>query len=582
MPAELTLGSFDLVGGEGDGWQVETIAEGMSFGAPAGRDVVVRTLLQDGAAMSRDGYDNREVTCGVLITAADSLGLALGEAALAAEIGKRNELIWTPPDDLGPSSRYVVVMSSMSQDWDDWGYMEPGTHGVRWVLSLTCKPFAESIDRVVVAAVGSGSIPPTPVTVLVDDCTSVTNWVGSPNAPATSGGAVRETVVVAGSGAGAAYTDLSLQRDGTVDMTGTPLLRVSVSSVGSGSVPSDPIVVRVGGVELEPVARLGEFVYYRPPTTFGKIEFLVTQQFIKQTGASGATLSVNDITRTNVVPFIGTGRQQFRSLEVAGSARTEGSLQIAHETAALGVVAVYTNADDRSGYQPACRQYRTAGGAVTGDVTTASGQYSPLNAGTPETYDIPSRAVPEGTYAPMARLKHATPGYYPITLTASLLSGSLELGSVSVTQNMYVTSSWALYPLGSLSLPPVAVPPGSLAKVRLKLSSTGAVQVDDTYIFNTTIGALSVVDCGTGTPVAGGPANRLWIDTASLDVPRPAMWVGTLADRSDAHHVEGLKIQSEMPHRFPPGPVNLFTVSDAEYVAASLDFHPAWHSNAAS
>lgn len=586
MSAELTLGAFDLIGGDGNGWKVETLAEGMSFGSAAGRDVVIQTLLQDGAAISRDGYDNREVTFSVVITASDSLGLAQGEAALAAEIGRRNELVWTPPDNWGPPSVFVVVMSSMQSEFNDWGEMESATYGRRFVLSFVCKPFAQSRDRVVVAAVGGGVAPPAETKFLVDSCDVVGGWAAvSPNTTlVAAGGQIRYQQAAQFTGSDQV---VSASRTGVIDTSATPYLLIDVVPIGCRFGVPPSIVINGGTSEIKAAAsgaspdipgatRLWFPIPVSTVTSFVLSAVTVASPF------TARTIWVEAVYRTNREPFIGTGRQQFRSLTVTGSARTEGSLQIAHETSALGITAVYTNRDDGSGYQPACRQYRTAGAAVSADSTTASGSSSLLNGGTPETYDIPSRAVPEGTYAPMARLKATTPGYYTVTLIASLLSGAFELGSVTISQIVNVTSTWAMYELGSLSLPTVAVPSGSLAKVRLELSAGGAVEVDDTYIFNTTIGALSIVDCGTGTPAPGGASNRLWIDTASLDVPRPAMWVGTQTDRSDAHHVEGSKIQSEMPHRFPPGPVNLFTVSDALYVAASLDFPPNWHSNAAS
>lgn len=595
MNHSLKLGNFDLVGGGfGADYTVETIAEGMNFGMARGRDVVVETLLQDGAAMSRDGYDNREVTFGVLITAADSLGMAQGEAALAAEIGRRNKLVWQPPDQWGPPSVYVVVMSSMEFEFDDWGEMQPGTVGRRFVLSLTCKPFAQSLASVVIEAVGSGETPPVEDTVLVDNCASATGWESAFIGTTVSAVSGRLRVGNLPSATGAAQ--MVVRRTGTVDLTGTPFLILDVYPrmgkpvwsqshvsfpVGSGTQSVFPIATGpspdfAGATRLwfrPEVAALSSFwvgAYILPPAPY--FPTLIPLDY-----------EIESISRTNLAPFTGTGRQQFRSLIVTGSARTEGSLQIAHETQSLGVVAAYTNRDDGSGYQPACRVHRTGGGSVDPDSATASGSSSPLNAGTPETYDIPTSAVPPGTYAPMSRLRADVAGFYNVTLTASLLSGSSELGSVTMTRSVEIGTSWKLHELGALPLPTVAVPAGSTAKIRIELSSTGAVEVDDTYLFNLTIGALTWVDCGTGTPAPGGSSNRLWIDTASLDVPRPAIWVGTQADRSDARHIEGGKVFAEMPHQFEPGDVNLFTVtSNALNAAASLEFYPNWHSNAAA
>lgn len=585
----LTLGAFELVGGGfGTDYTVETIAEGMDFGEARGRDVVVQTLLQDGAAMSRDGYDNREVTFGVLITANDSLGLALGEAALVAEIGRRNELVWTPPDQWGPPSVYVVVMSSLSFEFEDWGEMQPDTIGRRFVLTLICKPFVGSRDRVVVEAVGSGEPPPVENTVLVDNCSTTTGWapLGDPSYGTTISSVSGQIRVVNGEDNNYPYgLYIGAQRTGTIDLTATPYLIIDVRPtqgvprwssalitgdvrpIASGPSPDFPACVRL---------------WFRPNVPSLASLYLDVLMSPDREGQTQG-FAIEQVARTNLAPFTGTGRQQFRSLIVTGSARTEGSLQVAHATQSLGEVLVYTNTDDGSGYQPACRGFRTGGGTVSSDPATASGSSSPLNAAAPETYDVPSSAVPSGTYAPMSRLRATTPGFYVVTLTASLLSGTTELGAITMTRTLELGTTWKLCELGALALPTVAVPPGSTAKVRIELSCPGAVEVDDTYLFNLTVGALSWVDCGTGTPATGGSSNRLWIDTASLNVPRPSMWVGTLADGSDRHHIEGTKVYSEMPHRFEPGDVNLFTLtSNALYAAASLDFIPQWHSNAAA
>lgn len=602
MTAELVLGTFAMKGGGNAFYRVETIAEGMDFGDAEGRDVILETLLQDGAVITRDGYGNRVVTFGVLITArADgTLGLAIGERDLAAQIGRRNQLVWTPPDELGPPAVYTVVMSSLSFDFNDWGALKPGTVGRRYQVTLTCKPFVNSINKTIVEAIGSGELPPVEDTHLVDDCSAT-----FPPGPSGGGWEVVDSVTqIWGTGFIRVQQDaqntsdgiqhVGVRRVGVIDVSTSPYLMIDITPGVSSSIAGTPTLLVSGGLgSPRPAIGTGP-----SPDVPGAVRCWFDVSAV--TAISSFTLfvpvyaapylthrfNVNRVERTNLPPFVGTGRQQFRTLTIPGSARTEGSLQIWHDTSSLGLVAAYSNVADGSGYQPPCRRHRNPGfgGTVESDTSTASGSLSPLNAATPETYDIPATAVPEGTYAPMARLKADVAGYYNVTITASLLVGTNPLGTVTVTKSVNLATGWRLIPLGALPLPPVAVPPGTDTKVRVQLSAAGAVDVDDLYLFNLTVGALTLVDCGTGAPSAGGPANRLWIDTATLDRTYPTMWVGTEADGSDKHHVSGVDtVRSEQPHRWPPGEINLFTLTDnALFAAAQLEFYESWHSHPAS
>lgn len=573
----LVLGSLDLIGQDFNDFKIETIAEGMNFGGADPQDVVTQTLLQDGSSVATDRWDNREITFGVLISGPDLIAVAAGEKALYAELARRNTLTWTPPDGWGPPTVYDVLTSWADFDFDDWGEMEPGTIGRRFAIRLTCLPWGRDVEKTVVPAIANGETPPSPVEVVVDDCSSTASWSSINSALSVVGGtAIQATWTVGKQAAG-------MQRSfSSIDASLTPYLVVDWKPVSG---PFVPIIVGDSNGSFEQVASgpspLGPSMtrtWFKAPTT---ITGIVIQWVLASRLAGSA--QVHSIERTNVDPFVGTGRQQFRSLVVGGSARTQGSLQIAHDTDALGDVLVYTNSDDQSGYQPACRQYRTAGGTVTPDTSTASGSRSPLDAATPETYDVPARAVPQGTYAIMGRVKMRTGSASPLlTVTAATRGGGIDSTVRSTARFAPLTTAWSIVEIGRLTLPPTAVPSGSSSVVRLKATASAAVDIDELWIFNVDIGVLTWVKAGTGTPATFGASNRVWLDTATVDRPRPSVWLGTQADRSDARHALGVgECETPGTHIFPPGPVNLFTVTTgAENAAASLEYYRSWANNA--
>lgn len=599
---QLTLGSFDLIRGEGNGWKVETIAEGMDFGSAAPVDVVTRTLLQDGSIVSTDRWENREMTFGVLITGADLGSLAAGEVLLYAELAKRNQLVWTPPDGWGPATVFDVLTSWADFEFNDWGEMEPGTIGRRFVVRLTCAPFARSLGEETIEAVAAGEPLPVEETFTVDDCSTDTGWsaafeTGSGPGYSNFGpDATAEDQVVAGTnwndmGSVIRYPTLdgflSLRRSGlTSDMTDTPYLVVDTFvsvAAGTGWISE----VKVNDVPVPVMARIGSKLYFdcRHIATLTSVDITAYVRWSTRSGALGWALWVQDITRTNVPPFIGTGRQQFRSLAVRGAARTEVSLRIMHDTSALGEVLVYTNAaDEQRGYQPACREFRVPGGVEpTPDSSTASGAYSTVNVGSPEVYDVPAQTLPPGTFLIMGRFRRAVTGPLLIGASARTRIGGADSDQVTTGDIISMTAGeWQIAALGRLTLPPTAVPPVTDAVVRISVEPTAEVQIDDLWLFHTTLGALTWVNCGTGTPAPGGPFNRLWLDTATLDWPRPAIWMGTEADGSDRRHADSSEVRAFGTHTFPPTEVNVFTVtSNAENAAASGRYTPAWPNNAA-
>lgn len=597
---QLTLGTgFDLIGGTGDGWMVETIAEGMNFGSASPVDVVTATLLQDGAVETTDRWENRDLTFGVLITGETLSGLARGEAALYAELARRSTLTWTPPDGLGLPSVYEVLTSWAEFEFDDWGEMKPVDVGRRFVVRLRCAPWARSVDEVLVESITGGVAPPAEATETVDACTSPTGWAVSSRsntAPDGDAGLTGPTVsggAIVGGFTWATepwlwptlFTNVSLTRTGlSADMDDTRFLVIETdwSSPISGLMTKQTF--RVNGEVVNPAAQVGSKIYIdcAEIATVTSVEVEVRFSYTTRYDAT-MTVRVHEIIRTNQPPTIGTGRQQFRSLPVYGAARTQGSLQIEHETLPLGQVLVYTNVEDGSGYQPACRQYRSGGATAVVDGQTASGFRSPMTPSAPEVYTIPAARVPAGTYELLTRVRSASTGTPIVGASAVTLIGGVSAAPASTSAIVALTANvWSVQSLGLLTLPPTALPKETSASVRITVTPSVNMDIDDLWICNLTTGALTRVDCGTaGSPSPGGPFNRLWIDTATLEWPRPAIWVGTEPDRSDARHVDSSECQAAGTHTLPPGAVNVFAMtSGAPYAAVRGRYHPRWPNNA--
>lgn len=158
MSVSLVLGDLNLIDKDGSPFAVELLAEGTEWGNPLPEEVAIQSLLQDGDLVEHTRDGNREQALRIVIKASDSAALAEGEAALMAELYKRNTLTYTPADGWGPPTVFDVVTSSLQQIPDDLAEVRAGErhYSVR-VISL---PFGRSVDEV--------TFTPTPTSVGTD------------------------------------------------------------------------------------------------------------------------------------------------------------------------------------------------------------------------------------------------------------------------------------------------------------------------------------------------------------------------------------------------------------------------------
>jgi len=157
-----------------------------------------------------------------------------------------------------------------------------------------------------------------------------------------------------------------------------------------------------------------------------------------------------------------------------------------------------------------------------------------------------------------------------------------------------VNGSYANYTLGRIQLPNIDVDlAASNAVVRISIQGgtsipANAFSLDEGWLFNTSIGALTVVNCGTAAPASGGSANRVFMEPPTVTTPRPTIRIGFASDRSDSYFpaatASGLGFLSawQMP-TFTPPLTNVFTVtSNALDASVTLRYFQRWHTNAGS
>lgn len=578
---QLFLGDFDLIRGGGFDYRMETLAEGASWGNAEPIEVVVRSLFGDGSQVTTEGFDNREVTFDVMISADTSTGLALGEADLYRELVRRNQLKWTPPDGVAPVTVFEVLTSSLTHQFNDEDDLLTQR---RFTVRLVCEPFSHSLTEVVAVALEQPANGVTPTVAAIDDGTSAAAWTG--NRPIQQ---VGNYIKVDGAKV------MTVRRNGTFDTSvtkyisfeyATPkgelaFLAVSVVPADGGVVQNVKLVARGPGSS----ARWNRYTVLVTGPSYTAIVFKATYNHFEK---KGAEFNVRKVTRSNQSPLVGTARQKFRTLDVAGGVRTQGSLAIEHEASSLGQVLAYTWPDEGSGYLPPMRPWLTSSETPIQDSTLVSGTSTRID--TAITYDVPTARLPEGAYQMVARVRSNIAGVaQTINWTAQLRVGTSGVGTVlsgSRVVSPPAGGGWVYVVLGRPMLPPARVRANSTAVVRVTVAAASAaasdIDVDELWMFNMSIGALLQVDCGNTAPAPGGSSNRLWLDTQTTDDPRPAIYRGFSADRSDAFDA-GINTAAWDDQQFVPPTMNVFTVTpNALDAAVSLRHFPHWHTHAAS
>lgn len=593
---ELTFGDLLLTGPfQATDWTYKTLGDGMTFGSAQPLEQTIASLLQDGSLVVTRGHDNREPTFLVKIEAEDAISLAEGEKALFLECSRPNLLSWTPPDGLGATSVFEVFTSSLEPIFDD--VKELLVQRV-YRLRLVCHPFTRSVDEVVTPALEDPPVSPT--VVVISDGTSAIGWTSPDPGLISTAGKILVTghrtstppVWLPGGGmdqyGGAADATLTMA---ATDFSVTPYLSLEVTPAAGVQVGSWAPAVYADGVLLDlvhsvPISGGKRFTYLvedASVTTLRILQTLTQQVTHGATPGSQPKISLDNISRTDLNPGISTtGQSSLRRLTVEGSARTQGSLAVTHETGGLGDVILYTSPVLVDDYQPELMRYHVGGGrTVDADAVITGSQSNLMSA------SVPIGVLPPGGYVLVARMMTETFGGEDVDLAwtaETVIGGEVVATATSDAVRLPLLDHvFANYLLGGLVLPPAAVPGESTGTVDITIPGLSAQQIDEVWAF--WVGddsALTLVTCGEGTPTPGLIHNRLWVNSPTILDPRPTVYVGTEDDQSDAFHAGGLAAAWGL-HSFTPGPMLVYIANSGEpNPAMELRHFPRWFTHAVS
>jgi hypothetical protein len=559
---------------------------GTDYGAPDASPEVLTSFLTDGDLELTPRSGNRTLTLPVLIEATDLSALAAAEKALQLECDKTlNTLYVDPGDGAGEPFQFTVMRAQATFVRDD-DYERAGYH--LWSVTWRALPWPEAASEVTVAALpASGS-----TTTSVDTMSSVTGWTaavdGTSVTPTTAGGQITVSKTSLTNGT---HT-FTATRTGSIATSSTKYLALDWKA-GAGTVATgitavgDGVNLPVIASQASPTAGYTRTWFQAAASSVAAVTFSVTTK-ITTAFDVGITNSVvlDDLNRTDVRPSLGSAKQQLRSLTVKGSAPTRGSLSVQHASTSLGDVLIYTCPDDGSGYVPAMRNYHTSG-SVTSDSTAVSGAYDALDGShTTVGYTVPYSAAPEGDYLVMARmLSTSTSDAVNLSWQFKTAVSGTVIGTVPVASTLLpVTTGYELYRVGSMvHLPPfdATASPNSSVTLTVTWVSGVGVRLDEVFLFNLSTGRLSQFSCGTGTAASGGPANRLWVDSPSVDNDGMGRYMmGFAADRSDAYTA---LVAATHPgvHEFEPPGMKVFTVATNPTTAVDVAYRyrPTGHSS---
>lgn len=546
---------------------------GGDHGAPESVVELVASMLADGDLVQQVRHGNREITLTVIVEGATLGALAENEATLRRACSRQTTLEFQPGDVDSPASVFEVLSAEMRHARDD----DNETNLLhRWELSLTCAPFARSVDPVTVEAL---AVPGSETLVTVDTCDLATGWSATSNggpAPvdmAWAAGAVSVHELLNPGG-----QTLTLTRTGFINFTPTPYLQVEMGyRADLGSLPVTCTVggALSGGATLSPLEQRllspGRFLY-----TFDTAGVTVESlTFTSVTSADTADLKIYNVARTDMPPNI-TRRQSSRIIEAGGTERTPASILVASpDDTPLGLTIVHTCPEQGMGYSPPLRRWRTYGNTVyTDNPLTVSGAYESLGPNH-VVHVVPSESLPPGGYLLCARLWASSPGSAQIEVLTDTSTPDGEIVQ-QVARRTFVSFSaanvWQFTPIMVLTLPSARMTSGTVAVDILNLDGASInVEMDEAWLFRMDDDcALTVVDSAHPNLRLDSPN----VSTGSV----PMVWTG---GDSEWFHPGG-RLLAMGSHNLVPEGVSMFTVTaNVDHPQTTATFYRRWHSNAA-
>lgn len=543
-----------------------------TWGNPSPITVALLSLIRQGSLVAYDHTENREPVLKIAVEADDGDLLARGEKALQLECERANTLTWTPPDGSGEPSVFDVVWSSLDFSFDD---QQELLRRRVYLLKIQALPYAREANLVTTAAQASGS-----EVVTVSDGSSLTGWSDQTGSGiASTAGAIVITQENTYYAAAAFWTQ-------TVDLTVGSYVAViwQTSAAVANSLTcwlasADSLFYFEGRMPMVASSVSGGWTtsYFAIPAGWTTTPKMLFRVFFP--GAGTSTLSIDKFSIWNGLPFIGTARQKALGILPGGSVRTQGSIQVSHATSSLGKTIVYTTPTS-TGYLPPLRQWLSSSSGVTPDATVLSGNRNGITTAT--VYRVPVTSSPAGRTEAWAWLRNANAVTIRVDVTAVSVMNATTIGSSQTSQTdvVFGANVWQLAYLGTFTLPPSQVGPSGYVQISIQRGTTAeAPEIDEGYLFGTDAGRLTVVDCGTSAPVAGGPSNRLWIDGPDPSQPQGGVWRGNASDKSDAWHAGASATPWEIHDFDSEGTTIFFATPNATDASASLTHYRRYHTH---
>lgn len=487
------------------------------------------------------------------------------------------------------ASATVQVGSDWTTTWSgtsSWGvktFTTPAAPAT--AIRMKALPFADSssflggpslwnLDAVLVTEAGTGYTPS-----YFDGATTATTaltyaWSGTANLSTTTATWTSPTLaVVSGAVKGTVYgrSSASIRRTGTVTMSSLKYMRLR----GTASAYSDGQVTIAdnGGAAITPISysynqTTGAYdIIINRPAGFAAIDITFSRTGGSISGTTGLFVASDQIDITDN-PFA-SGKAQTRQVTIYGSQRTELSLTVlgldAAGTTPVAIgerVLVHTAAagtDSRAKFV-GCRA--TSALAGTSDSTAVSGAYNTLNTtGTPTSFTFPAATLLPGEYLVYTRLKGTSATTRTISYAAALDgAGSLDMSDPAsgwYTTTLSVLTTYNIFPLGKLTLPPAGIEDASATlTIKVAASTASVVNLDEIWLAHDATGRVTLLD----TNDSGISAVRL--DAATVAAPQPSAWVGVAtATGTGAMMFAGGRILSFDQHMAEPGLLQISTVT---------------------
>lgn len=545
-------------------------------------EMVVETVT----SQSADGdhqrvlrHGNRTYVLEVYAEGATLADLASHEAALRSELHRTGLLLThTPGDGLTPASVYEVQIAQLTPERND----RHESHLIRkFTLTLTCAPFARSVDLTTVPALVIE--PDAAPDVLVDAANSTTGWTTNPGYSLAVAADTLRTTSPASPPAGNVVVELAR---GPVDMSAHAYLSaIWQAYIGESSANPGVATAQLwaDGVQVAEEARIRVEVpgttgawyqsWYAPASISGGMALRLPVTY--SASVRYATLAVAEIKKTNQWPGV-SARQSTRVVEVGGTERTPASLHAFTDSGFLGRAVVHTTPADDSGYTPDLTRWNFSGSATTPntDPQFITGLWEALQ---PSSLIArrPADSVPRGDYILMAAIRSTATGERAISYAVkSILEDGTVIGNVTGTAyyNFEVANRMEFVPIAAVSAPIVRSDRRLDLEVHLSNPLPGATSlfVEEWWLFSDgPDSALSIV----GTDEA-----ELWLESADAASPVPRVWVGNANGRFHPN----TRLIAQGTHTFTPGQMRVTTISDANnHVEVDLSYFKRWHSNAA-